>query len=57
MSTLEKESGTRDGFDNPMYDNFKNDMYDDPVKENPTYGCRDNGMEEAIVADTAGDFE
>lgn len=57
MSTLEKESGTRDGFDNPMYDNFKNDMYDDPVKENPTYGSRDNGMEEAIVADTAGDFE
>jgi hypothetical protein len=51
MSTMEKDSGMRDGFDNPMYDEFKNDMYSDPVRENPVYGSNDDGLQEAIVAD------
>ena len=51
MGNLEKEGGVQDGFDNPMYDSFKNDMYSDPVQENPMYGSTDDALQEAIVAD------
>ena len=57
MYTVQREVGVRDGFGNPMYRNFKNDMYNDPVRENPTYAVEGDGMEEAIVADSADDDE